>query len=277
MKVLVIGSNGFLGRNIVKKCLEKGWSVDCVYNKQKKYIPSDCKSFFIEELFERQRNYDLIFLFAAFIPHESHDLASGKLLEINIKLPLRIAERFQKSRIIFSSSVAVYGEHTSVISEKSSFNSPNLYGLSKLSAETLLKFHPNYQIIRFSSLYGKGMNPTTFIPHVIQEAKENKKITIFGDGSRLQDYLYIDDAIEYCMKAVDRKESGIYLSVYGKSYSNTAVAKIIHKLIPDCSIEYTGEDTNPSFVYNNALSRELLNFTPLFNLESGLREIIENE
>lgn len=277
MKVLVVGSNGFLGRSVVKKCLEKGWIVECVYYKQKNFIPKKCKSFFIDELFKQDNNYDVIFLLAAHVLYANYDVANRTLLESNIKLPLKIIEKFPKSKIIFSSSVSVYGKHTSIISEYSAYNNPNLYGLLKLNVETLLQFHPNYQIVRFSSVYGEGMNNTTFVPHAIQEAKESKKITIFGDGSRLQDYLYIDDAAEYCIKAADRKESGIYLGVNGKSYSNIQVAKIIQKLIPDCKIKFRDRDSSPSFMYDNTLSRKLLHFTPSFTLESGLRKVMKSE
>ncbi len=277
MKTLIIGANGFLGRNLVKKALQMGWMVDCVYHTDKSFIPNQCRSFHIDELPKLKDSYDIVFLLSAFIPYGSFNSSDERLLDVNIKIPLLILDKFKKSKIIYSSSTAVYGNHDSTIFEDSSFNNPNIYGLSKLAAESILKFHTDFQIIRFSSIYGKGMNSKTFIPKIMEEAKQNKKITLFGDGSRIQDYLYIDDAIHYLMAASKSKESGIYLGVFGKSYSNTDVAKIIQEFIKDCKINYEGEDKSPSFVYNNSLTRKLLNFTPQFDLEKGIRGSIKDE
>lgn len=277
MKTLVIGANGFLGRNLVQKALKMGWGVDCVYHTDKSFIPSQCNSFHIDELYKLKNLYDVVFLLSAFIPYGNYNLADQRLLDVNIKIPFTVLDKFNKSKIVYSSSTAVYGNHNSTIFENSSFNNPTLYGLSKLAAESILKFHPDFQIVRFSSIYGKGMNSKTFLPKVIEEAKKNKKITIFGDGSRLQDYLYIDDAIAYLIAASKNKESGIYLGVYGKSYSNTDLAKIIQKFIKDCKIYYEGEDKSPSFVYNNSLTTKLLNFRPQYSLEKGIEDMLKND
>lgn len=277
MKILVLGANGFLGRHLVRKSLNRDWVIDCVYHKDKSYIPSMCRSFTLDELIEQNNNYDLIFLFASFIPYEKSDSINESLIDSNIVLPLKLIKKFPETKIIFSSSASVYGIHRTIISENSSFNNPNLYGLSKISAETILKLHSNYQIIRFSSIYGEGMNQNTFIPQIIQSATNDKKITVFGDGSRLQDYLYIDDAVAYCFKAAEQNTSGVYLGINGKSYSNKEVAKIIQELIPDCKIQYKDKDYNPSFIYENSLTKQLLQFTPSVNLEDGLRKVIKHD
>lgn len=277
MKTLVIGANGFLGRNLVQKALNKGWVVDGVYHTDKSFIPSQCDSFHIDELNKLKNSYDVVFLLSAFIPYGNFNVADQRLLDVNIKIPLTVLDKFKNSRIVYSSSTAVYGNHNSTIFEDSSFNNPNLYGLSKLAAESILKFHPDFQIIRFSSIYGEGMNSQTFLPKVVEEAKKNKKITLFGNGSRLQDYLYIDDAVSYLIAASKSKKPGIYLGVCGKSYSNTDVAKMIQKFIRNCEINYEGLDNSSSFVYNNSLTGKLLNFSPQFDLEKGFESIIKDE
>lgn len=276
MKTLVIGANGFLARHLVSKLLALGWDVDCVYHTDKSFIPSQCKSFHIDELPKLKNLYDVVFLLSAFIPYGSFNIQDKRLLDVNIKIPLKVTNKFKKSKIIFSSSVSVYGDHNSTIFEDSSFNNPNIYGLSKLAAESILRFHGDYQIIRFSSIYGKGMNSKTFITKVMEEAKKNKKITLFGNGSRMQDYLYIDDAINYLIAVSMCKESGIYLGVFGKSYSNTDVAKVIQKFIKNYEINYIDEDNSSSFVYNNSLTRKLLKFRPQYSLEEGIEDMLKN-
>lgn len=276
MKTLVIGANGFLGRNLVKKCLEWNWRVDCVYHEEKKFIPDQCQTFHINDLEKITEFYEVVFLLSAFIPENKSALIPDKrLLDVNVGIPLRVVNIFKKSKIIFSSSASIYGTHAEVILENSSFNNPDSYALSKLSAEFILRFSTNCQIVRFSSIYGVGMRPTTFIPKLIKGAKKNKKLTLFGDGSRLQNYIYVEDAVGYLMSTVDQKKSGIYLGVFNKSYSNKDVAETIKKYIPDCKIEYLREDNSPSFEYNNASTRKQLGFEPKYSLDEGIVRMLK--
>lgn len=277
MKVLVIGANGFLARFLVKKCLELGWDTDCVYHKEKKFIPKQCKTFHIDDLEKIKDQYDVVFLLSAFIPeNKSEILLDEKLLDVNIKLPLRVRIKFKKSKIVFSSSALIYGVHNSVIFEDSSFNHPDNYALSKLSAEFILKFNADYQIIRFSSIYGEGMTHKTFIPKLIEQAKKNKKLILFGKGSRLQNYIYVEDAVGYLISTVNQKTPGLYLGVFNKSYSNSEVARVIQKFVPGCKIQYSREDRSPSFVYNNLLTKKQLGFEPQYSLEEGIGRMLKN-
>lgn len=275
MKTLVIGANGFLGRNLIEKCLRLGWDTDCIYNREKRYIPKQCSAFNIDDLEKIQGRYDAVFLLSAFIPKDKSEmLPDKKLLEVNIQIPIRVINKFKKSKIIFSSSASVYGVHDSIISENSSFNNPDNYSLSKLSAEFILKFSANYQIVRFSSIYGEGMTLETFIPKLLAQSKTNKKLIVFGTGTRLQNYIYIEDAVGYLISAVSQKNSGIYLGVAKRSYSNTEVARAVQNLVPGCKIKYSGEDDSPSFVYDNAYSQKILKFKPRFSLEEGIRSML---
>ncbi len=276
MKTLVIGANGFLGRNLVDRLLTLGWEVDCVYHDSKNFIPAKCKAVQINHLDNLNTQYKLVFLLSAFIPYGEFSKPDQKFIDVNVKIPLEVIKKFNKSKIVYASSTAVYGNHNSTIFEDSSFNNPNAYGLSKLAAESILKFQGDYQIVRFSSIYGKGMNSKTFIPKIIEEAKKNKKITLFGNGSRLQDYLYVEDAINYLIATANRKESCIYLGVFGRSYSNLDVAKVVQKFIKDCKINYEGEDKSPSFMYNNSRTRKLLKFKPKYSLEKGIEDMFKN-
>ncbi len=277
MRALVIGANGFLGRNLVKKLLNLDWEVDCTYHENKKFIPRKCKCIQTNKLEGLKDNYGMVFLLAAYIPYGNFSKPDKRFTDVNVIIPELVANKFKKSKIIFSSSVAVYGNSKHIVYENSPINEPNLYGLSKLKAESILKSHKNFQIIRFSSIYGHGMNENTFIPKIIKDAKEKKKVTLNGTGSRLQNYIYIDDAVEYLYAASKRPQPGVYLGVYPKSYSNSEVAKIIQKFIPGCKINYEGDDNSPSFIYNNSLTKSYLKFNPEIPLEDGIRRIIEDE
>lgn len=270
MKVLVIGANGFLGMNLVKKCLSLSWNVTCVYHHSKNNIPEMCKSYSSDQMETINQVFDVVFLLAAAIPYKNLNHTSIELLSSNIQLSLETMRKFSNSKLIFSSSASVYGNHAEVISESTGYNNPSFYGLTKLAGETIVRFHQNYQIIRFSSLYGSGMNPHTILPIVINDAINKKCITLHGNGSRYQDYLHVDDAIGYLLSAASCNTSGIYLGVNGISHSNVEVAEFIRKYVRDCSIQYVGEDNSPSFRYNNDITKSILKFKPDISLKKGI-------
>lgn len=272
MKVAVIGANGFLGRYIVDECLNEGWVVDCIYHNNKDKIPQDFISYNISELNKINYKYDIIFIVAG-----NFESKIGGLIESNILLPLRCIRNFPNSKIVFISSVTVYGIQQNVINEEASFINPNLYGFSKLCGEFIMRDFGVGVYLRLTALYGQGMNCKLFIPKIIHNAKYNQKIILYGEGTRLQDYLHVRDAAKLSIKvALKGVNSKTYLGVYGKSFSNFEVAKKVQTFFPDCRIEFSGKDNTPSFVYNNEWTKKQLQFQPQYCLEEGIKELINH-
>jgi nucleoside-diphosphate-sugar epimerase len=179
-KVLVIGANGFLGRNVAKKCISLGWITDAVVNKGHEWIPEGVRNIYNVQQLEKttETEYDFIINTAAFIPYGYYNTPNPEMLSSNISLPLSLHNMHPYAKIVFSSSVSVYGNNTGVINEKSDTVSPTLYGLSKLSGELIAQHHTSFAIVRFSSLYGKGMYNGSFIPRVVNDAKTKNKLLV---------------------------------------------------------------------------------------------------
>lgn len=277
MQVLVIGANGFLGRHILTACKDRGWHTEAVYHRRHDFIPAKCTSFSVSELDSCPTDYDIIFLVAATIPYGNLNTPNKALLEANVRLVFTTVSRFENAKIVFSSSVSVYGNPVGTISEQSSFNAPNQYGLSKLAGEFIVKQHPRYAILRYSSLYGNGMTSGIFLPRIIKQAREQGTITLYGRGERRQDYLYVSDAAQLALRAACTEKNGIYLGVHGKSASNLEAAQAVQGCFPTCNIIFTGVDNSPSFIYDNTFTREELDFRPQHSLASGIKELCRNE
>lgn len=277
MKALVIGANGFLGRNILANCSARGWRTEAVYHRTNDCIPPDCIAFPVSKLGSCATDYDVVFLVAAAIPYGSLNSPSKELLEANVKLVLTTVSRFEHAKIVFASSVSVYGTPVGTIHEQSPFNAPNMYGLSKLAGEFIVRQHDRYAILRYSSLYGRGMTPDTFLPRIIQQAGERGIITLYGNGERCQDYLHVSDAAELALSAARTEKNGIYLGVNGTSVSNLDAAQAVQTFFPACIINFTGVDNSPSFIYDNSFTREELDFSPQHSLAGGIKELCTNE
>ncbi len=277
MKALVIGANGFLGRYILTNCRARGWNTEAAYHRTHDRIPSDCIAFPVSELGSCPTDYDVIFLVAAAVPYGSLNSSSKELLEANVKLVLTAVSRFEQAKIVFASSVSVYGNPLGTIDELSPFNAPNLYGLSKLAGEFIIRQHRRYAILRYSSLYGYGMTPDIFLPRIIKQAAGQGTITLYGSGERRQDYLHVSDAAELALHAALAEKNGIYLGVHGTSVTNLEAAQVVQSCFPACNIIFTGVDNSPSFIYDNTFTRKKLDFRPQHSLTSGIKELCNNE
>lgn len=104
----------------------------------------------------------------------------------NIRMTARLAKRYPDSKIIYASSAATIEP----------ISSP--YGFSKwASGEYLKRFHKNTVVCIFPNVYGAGSKS------VVDIFKKSNKVTIFGDGEQLRDYVHVDDIVRGLVKAID--------------------------------------------------------------------------
>lgn len=278
MNVLIIGANGLLGRTIAAQCIVRGWRTDAAYHINTDHIPEQCARIPIPRLGRNTGNYDIVFLAAAHIPYGNFNTPGRELSTANVRLVLDTAENFPDAKIVFASSVAVYGTAgTDSITENHPFDNPTLYGLSKIAGECVIRQQSRYAIIRFSSLYGNGMTTHTFLPNIIRQARQHGTITLYGNGERYQDYLHIDDAATLALAAAEYDKNGIFLGVQGTSISNLEAARIVQSCYPATDISFIGTDSAPSCRYDNRITQEQLMFSPHYSTESGIRELCSHE
>lgn len=270
MHVLVAGANGFVGSSLCKACIDRSWHVDGIIRTSSNRVPPGVSIRRPADLANSKVEYDVVFLAAG-----NFRLGPEELHETNVVLPEKITKLFPNARIVFLSSVTVYGNQDSLVRLDSRLRPSTPYAQSKLEGEAVVRAHPNASVIRFSNLYGAGMDTNLFIARMIDGAIHEKTITLFGDGSRMQDYLYRADAIEVCVRVAQHESPGLFLAAYGKSYSNKHLATIISKLVPDVTIRYEGKDGAPSQRYDPEDSLQKLGFAPQFPPERGLEEMIK--
>lgn len=221
MRILIFGAAGFIGTNLSLELTKKSnISLTLVDNcnanidflkkmnlKNAKYIIS---SFGSDADFLRiTKDQDIIVhLISSTIPAtsnnhisleiESNVIATSKMLDACI-------ENGVKKVIFISSGGTVYGkDHECPLKEEYVCNPITSYGIQKLSIEKLLYlynylYNLDYRIIRLSNPYGRFQKPngilgaiTTFTYQILN----NKEITVYGDGSVIRDFIYIEDAIK---------------------------------------------------------------------------------
>ena len=189
-------------------------------------------------------------------------------------MPLRLSRRFPNSRLVLASSVAIYGRAPSPRTEESPFVAPDEYGWTKLAAEAVARQHATFGIVRFSSLYGPGMRAATFLPAIVRAARESRRIVLFGDGARTQDYLHVHDAARMLRIVAMQSESGTFLGASGQAASNRDVAVIVARALPGTEIRFEGTDESPSVCYDVSATRRLTGFTPAVSMDEGIRAMV---
>ena len=275
---LIIGASGFLGTHLLKMLLAGSDQVYVALRPQDRITAVAAeKQISFAALDDISDDIDTVYLLAAHIPYEAPDEYTKKLIESNVELPLLVVKHFPKAKIIYASSVSIYGTQNGgvVIDEQGPFGHPFAYGLSKLAGEMVVRTHPKFAILRLSSLFGPNMCAPTFIRSIIHSALRDKKITLFGDGARLQNYLFVEDACKMLMVAANVKENFIGNAVGNRSISNKDIAEKIAKIIGNIQIIFKDDDTSLSSQYSNQLLLQMAKDFTYTPLEKSLRETID--
>ena len=118
---------------------------------------------------------------------------------------LDMALKYEVKRFIHISTDEVfgslYGGPNTKFDESSASNPSNPYSASKAAAEQFVRVYGNtyglpYCIINMSNNYGPYQHKEKFIPLVINNILNNKKIPVYGHGYQIRDWLFVEDACE---------------------------------------------------------------------------------
>lgn len=300
MKVIITGGAGFIGSHIAEYwCarnaevividnLRTGFKENISHLNVKLINQSITELSEIEKIFE---GVDYIFNLAALVsvpesiekPHECIDINVKGLLKL-----LELAKKYKIKKLVHSSSAAVYGdepEQPKKISHKPMPKTP--YGITKLDGEYYCQMYSEQfgvpaVSLRYFNVFGPRQNPKSqyaaAIPIFVNNALQNKDITIYGDGNQTRDFIFVKDVVRANILAA---ESNISKGVFNAATENTVTIKETAQKI----IELTNSKSKIIFAEERAgdikhsqaeitETRIQLGFKPEFSFEDGLKETI---
>jgi nucleoside-diphosphate-sugar epimerase len=274
MKILISGVFGFLGFKLAEKLAEKH-NVIGLYNSTKKSFNKHTITCY-DNLEDIEVVPDVVVLCHASVSSGLHTVETIDLFNSNVYFTEKVLNKFKQTKVIYISSVSVFGGQDEVVSEETKTKPETSYAISKYWAEHLVKQNRNNIIIRLSSLYGIGMKENTLIPNYVNQALTNKNIQVWGDGSRSQNYIHVEDVISLIEKSIELREQVSFplLGVAGKEYTNDEVAKIICKLT-DAKVEYVNKDNSKSSAYDNLATKTIFDWSDDVVLDEGVNEYIK--
>lgn len=254
---LVTGGCGFIGFHLVQALVQNGYKVtilDDLSNNislrqnmsQSPYIEFRQGNILDIHLLESLMDivagcFHLAAITSAQTCNENWELAH----EINATGTLRVFSQAKKRRvpIVYASSAAVYGQQQKFpIKENAPIHPISSYGTDKHYCELLGRIAsilfgvPNIGI-RFFNVYGPFQNHLSpysgVISRFIHKAINDENIIINGDGSQIRDFIYISDAIEILLKAMEMimQETNNCLIVNGCTGIETSIKELAFHII----------------------------------------------
>ncbi|MBN1311613.1 MAG: NAD-dependent epimerase/dehydratase family protein [Anaerolineae bacterium] len=224
---LVCGAGGFIGGHLVKKLKREGYWVRGVDIKEHEFAPTQADEFRLLDLREGANciaaltldggTFDEVYQLAAdmggmgFIHTAECEIMHNSML-INVHMTHHAAG-MGVPRYFFSSSVCVYrdmqpGEPEMTEAEAIPANPDNEYGWEKLYSERIAMAYGRHsdmkvRIARFQNCYGPEGTWTggrekapAAICRKVAEAEDGGTIEVWGDGSAIRSYTYVDDMVE---------------------------------------------------------------------------------
>ena len=277
VKILVTGSRGFIGKEIIKKLDKHEIIADSINSKR-----IDLQN--IEEVMKINSSDIVIHLGGK----TKKELDWNEYFNNNVLGTLNILKyciRKNIKKIIFISSY-VYGiPKYTPINEKHQIDPHNAYTKSKYLAEELCEFYSKYSdlnviILRPFNVYGKTLPEGFLIANLLKSITTNKKITIENKNSK-RDFLYIDDFVDAIINFVDYDcKYEIFNVGAGKSYSFYEIIKKIEK-ITSKKINLKYSNNKESFIEDITADiskiHQKTNWKPKINFDKGLQKIIETK
>lgn len=313
-KISVIGGAGFIGTALCRLLKSEGLDFEIIDLKPSNSFPANSKTVDIRDhsLLRLAISGDVIVHLAAV---HRDDVIDGRLYyETNVdgtQNICTIASERNIKKIIFTSSVAVYGFAPVGTREDGAINPFNHYGTSKFKGEEVLEaWHSEEQnsalvIVRPTVVFGEGNRGNVY--NLFNQVSSGKFVMI-GNGRNRKSMAYVENIAAFLLHAIKTDiKHGIFNYVDDPDFDmNTLVSKIRKTLfnrngvgvrlpflagvfvghIADCVARVTGRKLPISAIrvkkfcsstsFRSA-KEELAGFTPPFTIEQGLQRTLHSE
>ncbi len=298
-KALVTGGAGFIGSHIVEALLVENIEVvvlDDLSMGRRENVPSDIRIIEADILDERQLNLaldgvDVVFHEAARVSIRNSVTQFYTDAQINIMGTLNLLKALSESRVkklIYASSMAVYGEATALpIAEDHPLHPNSPYGISKMAGEKYcLELGKTMGIetvaLRYFNTYGTRQTLTPYVGVItifIDRLLEEKSPLIFGDGEQVRDFISVKDIAKANILAMKGTYSGEVFNVgsgKGTTVNHLADFLIGHlnsSVIKEYAEKKPGEPGDS--IADISKIQKVMGFESEYSLKDEIQNIIE--
>jgi UDP-glucose 4-epimerase len=250
LRALVTGGAGFIGSHLVDRLIDRGHDVIVLDNfstgrtknlsrsphrQNLQVVRADIRKI-PRSIVKRLRRVDAVCHFAAVTSVQQSVKDPVSTTEVNVFGTLNVleaAKALKAQRVVFASSAAVYGAPDAFpISETSSIRPMSPYGASKAASEHYVaSFEANHGIVgvslRFFNVYGPRQRVSQYsgaISIFSNRSLDRQTLRIFGDGSQTRDFIFVSDAVDATVAALEKDPRGRVFNI--ASGSETTILKL---------------------------------------------------
>lgn len=285
-RVVLIGHSGFIGRHLenhFKACYP-----------DKEFVGVSLPEFDLTKRDEMGELSDIFssdtaVIMCAAIKRQYGDDLDSFLKNISMILNLcHLLEESPVKRFVYFSSTAVYGEdiHNLSITESTPVYPTSYYGIAKYASECLLNkiFSSGNKgslvILRPPTIYGPGDMAGAYGPMgFLRKALNGEEIVLWGDGSELREFIFVEDIVKLVDKLVFSESEGVLNTASGTSCSFKEILSIISQLLStEISIDSRSrtKDKVDNVFANDNFIKVFGNFH-FTSIEEGVRQSLEIE
>jgi dTDP-glucose 4,6-dehydratase len=304
-RLLVTGGLGFIGSNFIRQRFSRILDSHIInldsmsygsnllnlaeFEGDQRYHFEKCDVRDTEKVSSLVRQADVVVHFAA-ETHVDRSIASPTaFLESNVigtHSLLDAARKANVKKFVQISTDEVYGSASGNQSfdENSKLNPSSPYSASKAAADLFaFSYHRTYglpvSILRCTNNFGPYQFPEKFIPKSIIRALLGKQIPVYGDGSQVRDWIYVEDFCEAISRVIERGSPGnVYNVSAGNELANIEIVKRVLGLLKKSAdlIQFVEDRPGHDFRYSldSHVIRENLGWTPHLTLDDALKRTV---
>lgn len=281
-KILITGSNSFVGSNIIKHSKYQEIDEVSLFN----YKPGSVDF----------SKYDVIIHLVAIV-HQTIIIPEEEYFKVNCSLSIQIAKEAKAAGVkqfIFMSTVKVYGDYKSgsgCWNETSICKPVDFYGKSKYAAELeLARFNDEnftVSIVRTPLVYGNGVKANML--HIINLVKW-AKILPFRDIKNRRNFTSAENLVAFIDRIIEKRAPGVYIAMDKNAISTSDLIRMISKCLDKKIIMFKlpglfvklgmilfpslNDRLFGSYEMDNSMTRTILDFEPPLSTEEGIRRMI---
>ena len=312
MNILITGGAGFIGSTLCDKMLKEDNEVIVIDNFNDYYSPKlkennikhnlnnknyklyrgdICDKSLLAKIFEENKIDVVVHIAASAGVRPSIDKPLD-YVKNNIEGTVNILEVMKENKvkkIVFASSSSIYGNcKEEIFSEDLKVTEPiSPYAATKGACEQFLYTYSklyNIQVVslRFFTVFGPRQRPDLAIRKFIDLIKENKPIPVYGDGTTIRDYTYVDDIVDGIISAIDYNDTQYEIINLGGGAPVSlnqmieTIEKVLNKKakIERLPMQMGDVDKTAASITK---AKKLLNYNPKTSFERGIIKFIEWE
>lgn len=301
MRILVTGSQGYIGTVLVPMLLNLGHDVTgldsdlfeaCTFGEgvpDIRVIKKDIRDVEASDV----EGFDAVLHLAGLSNDPLGDLNPELTFEINHRAAVRLAELCKAkgvSRYIFASSCSNYGAAgENMVNEESQLNPVTPYGVAKVLVEQDVakladdRFTPVY--LRNATAYGVSprLRFDLVLNNLVAWAYTTGLVYIKSDGTPWRPIVHIEDISRAFIATLDAPKDAVHNQAFNvgintENYRIREIADVVKETVPGCRIEYAadgGPDKRCYRVECSKLPKAVPGFKPQWNVRKGAQELYE--